>query len=170
MRHLSAAVALSLSCAFFAISCVQSPEAPPETDPGEAQNAYGPEPIGEAQDPFTSKSFLFVEDVKDDGEGKGGGWQKASASLKFVRRHWGIPVHSWQCPLVVGMPLRTEREGHIPPDRAARVSAQIATAVAGSLSQDWEGPDALFCIKLRAGMQQMFALRYPGIGAKVSQQ
>lgn len=54
-RHIPAVVALALSCALFAISCVQNPKSPPETDLGEAQSSNGTEPVGEAQQPVGSK-------------------------------------------------------------------------------------------------------------------
>lgn len=169
-RHLTAVVALALSCALFAISCAQSPESPPETDPGEAQSSNGAEPTGEAQQAVGSKVFRFIVDVDDDGKDKAGGWQKATATLHFVILDLGIPTHHFQCPLVVGMPIRSEREGRISPSRAAFITAEIETEVADAMAarRDWRGQGAVFCIELVNGMRQMFRSRYPGVGATVS--
>jgi hypothetical protein len=101
-HHLSAALALALSCTLLAASCAQSPESP----------ASG-EPAGEAQEPlpivsFEPKDFPFVTIIQDDGKEEGGGWQAAKVNLSFT--HWIIPhlPRRWQYPLTIQMPLRTK--------------------------------------------------------------
>lgn len=167
---LGAIAALAIACAFFALGCLQSPEPTQELEPSAPERSSDTEPTEEARQPFGSKAFPFVVVVQEDGEDQAGGWQKAVASLHFVHLHWGIPTHHWQCPLAVGMPLRSRKEGHISPSRAALLSAEIATDVANALlpSQDWEGETAVFCIKLEQEMQQLFRGRYPGVGARVT--
>jgi hypothetical protein len=166
--HLHAA--LALACALFTASCAESLESPSDPAPAEAQSVNDAEPTGEAQEPFGSKAFRFVVEVNDDGEGKAGGWQRAAAKLHFVVHRGVIPTDYWKCPVVVGMPLRSEKEGRISPSRAALLSAEVATEVAASmrLSRDWQGQGAVFCIELRTSMQQMFRDRHPGIGATVT--
>jgi hypothetical protein len=68
------------------------------------------------------------------------------------------------------MPIRCELEGRISPSRAALMSAEIATDAAKDVSEDWEGPEALFCLQFRETMQLMFGARYHGVGARVTQQ
>jgi hypothetical protein len=128
----------------------------------------GPEPIGEAQELFGSNAFPFVVDVPDDGKDPAGGWQKAATRLHFQHLHDGVPVHKWSCPVVVGMPIRSQLEGRISPSRAAFMSAEIATDAANVLKPEWDGPDALFCDKLLKTMQALFYTRYRGVGARVT--
>ena len=72
--------------------------------------------------------------------------------------------------MAVGMPIRTERAGRITPSRAALLSAEIATDAATEIEPGWDGQEVVFCRNLLEEMQQMFSARYPGIGAKVTQQ
>jgi hypothetical protein len=170
--HLAAATTVALSAAIFAASCIQSPEPPLEVGSREAQvpGTQGPEPIGEVRELFGSKEFSFVVDVPDDGKDPAGGWQKATTHLHFEHLHDGIPVRKWSCPVVVGMPIRSELEGRISPSRAALLSAEVATDAAQALSADYEDPDPLFCAKFRTKMRALFYDRYRGFGARVTQQ
>lgn len=84
-NHVIAAVVVSLSCALISASCVQNPNADTE--------AAQPEPTAEAQQPAYENVFHFVETLKDDGNDRAGGWQEATARLKFCEwRSTILPV------------------------------------------------------------------------------
>ena len=99
-KHLVAAIIVSLSSALLCASCA-------DLDPGgsapETEEAGG-EPTNEASQAAYENIFKFVQTIKDDGEGKGGGWQEATANLKFLE--WsgrsspssGIARSRWGCP------------------------------------------------------------------------
>jgi hypothetical protein len=173
-RHLSALVALALSCTLLNASCLQSPTAAPETDPREVQSSNGPEPVGQAQEEsgsaYSSKDFPFVVVLKDDGEGKGGGWQAAEKTFSFVEREWGIlPVYFWKCRIRIEMPIRCA-EGRITPSRAALYAADVANTVVDPLLESrpaWRDQGEDFCRELRQDMESMFKYLHPGLGARV---
>src|SRR5262245_1060787 len=52
---------------------------------------------------FASSVFKFTTTVPDDGEGKAGGWQEATATLNFFRWTSLLP-EAWSCTVTVGMP------------------------------------------------------------------
>ena len=79
-------------------------------------------------------------------------------------------VQGWWCPVVVGMPIRSELAGPISQSRAALLSAAVATDAAENLDKDWDGPDPLFCRKLVDEMEQLFRCRYREVGARVTAQ
>lgn len=81
-KHLVAAIIVSLSSALLCASCA-------DLDPGgsapETEEAGG-EPTNEASQAAYENIFKFVQTIKDDGKGKGGGWQEAAVSR----------VHLWK--------------------------------------------------------------------------
>lgn len=150
---------VSLVGCLLLVSCAQAPNDVEPRDDVAQQVHYGS---------ISTKYFVFVVTVKDDGEGVGGGWQKADAILPFGYVSAVFP-HFWKCPIEVGMPLRTKQLGRISPSRAALYSAEIATEVAARLldEQSWKGQTTLFCQELKAGMSATFHDRYPALGARV---
>jgi hypothetical protein len=175
--HHVAAALVSLACALLTASCLQSPTAPPETDRGEAQPAQPSEdlePIGEARQEtgyaYPSSAFPFVVDVKDDGQGNAGGWQKADKIFHFVEKSWGIPVYFWKCRIQIQMPIRSAVEGRITPSRAALYSAEVANAVVDPMLDSrasWKNQGAAFCLELKGAMNAKFSELYPTVGARV---
>lgn len=155
MRTTYTAALVSLVCTILNASCIQ---VPPETSGADdTGSGAGTEATGEAAQPAYEDTFHFVVDVKDDGEGKGGGWQKATAKLSFII--WTHPIPQFfKCPITVGVPIRTAARGRISPEYAARITAEIATKVTDSLthSRDWAGESELYCRELYALMQGIF--------------
>ncbi len=170
-----AALLVSVSCILLTASCLESTAADPYASPEEMYQAHELEPIGEARQEtgpaYGSKDFPFVEIVKDDGEGKGGGWQQADKTFSFIERDMLLPVYFWQCRIRIEMPIRSQRAGgRISPSRAALYSAEVANAVVDPLLASrpaWRNQGASFCIQLRAKMETTFRQRYPEVGAKV---
>jgi hypothetical protein len=157
MRTNDLAAAVSLTCTILAASCVQSPTETPEADDtGALAPVVEAEPTGEAAQPGYEDVFHFVVNVKDDGRGKAGGWQKATAILKFSDWRHSTP-YFWQCPIEVGMPIRAELQGRISPQYAAQITAEVATDVTGFLVHSrasWVGQTAVYCIELYDHMKQ----------------
>lgn len=137
----------------------------------EPQDANGSPPADCASvGQFSPSLFKFVTLVADSGEGKAGGWQKASASIGFVDDRQS-PTASWSCPLAIGMPLRAELMGKISAAKAADMSSTVLTYAGSSTMHSrpaWVA--ALFCIKLRENMQKLFKEAYPNLGATVADQ
>ncbi|MGK3967980.1 hypothetical protein WMF38_27915 [Sorangium sp. So ce118] len=115
---------------------------------------------------FDPSEFKFFTTVEDDGEGKGGGWQEARANPKFKRLTIPRKIKSWNCPLTIGMPLRTELMGRIDPIRAASLSEEIAEEVANRM--DYDLPQGTFCDRLVDEMLATFKSKYPRLGARVT--
>jgi hypothetical protein len=120
---------------------------------------------------FAASVFQFVTTIPDDGKDEGGGWQVAAVTLQF-RRWTGMLPEQWGCPIWVGMPLRTQVNGSIPPAYAASVSANVADAAGAILMHppsgvDW--PSGIFCSKLPDTMNGLFAApQYKSLGARVT--
>jgi hypothetical protein len=87
-------------------------------------SAPGAVPLGIGA--YPPSLFRFITTLPDDGQGKGGGWQVASARLDFVDARHLVPK-IWTCLVEVGMPLRTMHDGKISAYYAAQVTAEIAT-------------------------------------------
>ncbi|WP_437975676.1 hypothetical protein WMF11_48880 [Sorangium sp. So ce295] len=115
---------------------------------------------------FDPSEFKFFTTVEDDGEGKGGGWQEARANPKFKRLTIPRKIKSWNCPLTIGMPLRTELMGRIDSSRAASLSEEIAEEVANRM--DYDLPQGTFCDRLVDEMLATFKSNYPRLGARVT--
>jgi hypothetical protein len=178
-KSLAAALVLAFSCVLSA-SCLQ---ATPEVD-GTAPRASGlmpppasepAEPIGEAPQAmarvgFSSNEFHFFVRIKDDGEGKGGGWKFADFAVHCVAGQGMIdPPEEWDCPLEVGMPIRSSQVGVISPRHAAVITAEVLNAALPeqrASRDDWRGMGAVFCIELRDRMNMMFKGQYRGYGAQ----
>jgi len=112
----------------------------------------------------TPAHFSFVTTVKDDGEGKGGGWQEAKANLPFGKIHpYGVEM--WYCPITIGMPIRNSKWGYIAPTTAATMSAKVTNRAAGNT--DFDLPQGVFCIEFRKNVEAAFPAVYPDLGAKV---
>jgi hypothetical protein len=113
---------------------------------------------------FSPSVFKFVVTVPDDHTDVAGGTQTARAVLRFPAVRPGLT-----CNVKVDVAIRSATEGIIPPQRAAQVTAEIATVSASvtyHLREDW--PSALFCAQWREGMQRIFEGQYCGFGARVS--
>ena len=174
VRHFSAVV-VALSCVLLTASCLQGP-----ADERGGEQAGGTEPIGEAQQqawtfpfPYGSKNFPFVVVREDDGKDDGGGWQEARTVLYFGEWIGTLEKYEWKCPIVVGIPVRSRKEGRISASRAAYVTVEVANAVVpalGASRDSWENQGAAFCVALYDGMRDMFKVKYGGYGATVSRQ
>ena len=165
MKRVAAGALFALSCVSLAASCAQG-----TTETAEVA-IVEPERIGDAAQPAYESTFRFIVSVKDDGKGKAGGWQKASATMKFADWRHPFSPYFWQCPIAVGMPIRAALHGPISSDLAARITAEIATDVAHDVMhsrESWRGQTAVYCIELYGQMQRMFRDRYPTIGATVA--
>ena len=134
----------------------------PEASPDAGERADDEEETGEAADKvdFSASNFKFSTMVQDDGRGKAGGWQRASAVLKFA--DWrGFGPNFWQCSLTVGVPIRSEAAGRISPEQAAQITAAVATEASSVVMHSrpaWVG--AAYCIAFREKMREMFSSRY----------
>jgi hypothetical protein len=152
IRHLAAAT-VSVSCALLAASCLQSPTGCPETAPDEVQRSSSTGPIGEARQEIGR--HYVPEDF----------------SFHFLETTFLFPTYFWQCPVRIGMPIRSEVWGPIAPSRAALYSAEIATAVVDPLLESrtaWRNQGEDFCQELKKGMLAMFKVRYPKLNVTVS--
>lgn len=167
---------VSLSGAVLLAACVQSPE--PSIDTADARptavaTASGspPENVDEARQAiFDPSIFHFVVVVADDGKEMSGGWQHASAMLKFSDWRHPFAPRFWSCSVGVGMPLRSEVDGRISATQAALITADIATDASIEVMHsqpDWLGED--YCIAFRTKVRQMFGARFPLLGARVTQ-
>jgi hypothetical protein len=117
---------------------------------------------------FSSSVFKFTTVVKDDGRGKAGGWQEASAPLTFGDARGLIP-RIWTCNVTVGMPLRAVAYGPVLSNFAAEVAASVATRAPGvvmHLKEEWLTAD--FCLAFKNEMNKVFREDYERLGAKVS--
>jgi hypothetical protein len=152
-------------------SCVSSPESTVD-EPREVReelSANDAEPTGEAAQPAYESTFHFAVVVPDDGKDEAGGWQKATATLKFGDWRHPFSPNLWQCPIAVGMPLRAKLQGRISPQYAAQITAEITTEATESVmhSRDrWLGEE--YCRELYRQMQQMFRGPRYRIGATVA--
>ncbi len=117
---------------------------------------------------YSASLFKFKVDVADDGKDASGGWQVASATVKFVDGRQE-PYAEWTCSLTVHMPIRSEFFKTISPEVAAEMTADVLTD-ASSLTMHSRSSwiQALFCIKLRENMLLMFKKKYDGLGARVT--
>ncbi|MEO7328678.1 MAG: hypothetical protein ABI193_08885 [Minicystis sp.] len=124
-----------------------------------------PAPGGGTFVKFYPSDFPFVTVVKDDGEGKAGGWQAAKVNLMFT--HAVIPwsVVTWWCPFNIEMPLRTELMGKVSPSLAADLSVEITEGVARDPSTDYSLPQGIFCSQFVAKVDAAFKFKYPKLGA-----
>lgn len=118
---------------------------------------------------FSPSAFKFVTTVEDDGTGEAGGYQAAVATLSFFRWTTWIPEY-WTCPLVVQMPIRTQLYGTISASKAATMTAEIASDVSMTLMKVQPAlPSGIFCSKLKLDMRAQFKIKYPMLGATVTQ-
>src|SRR5262245_22722086 len=125
--QLVAALVVCFSCTFLVASCTQSTATALETDEtGGDRSVFDTEAAGEAGQGAYESVFHFVEIVPDDGKDVAGGWQKATAVLKFADWRTSFPIF-WRCPIAVGMPIRAALQGRISPRHAAQITAEIAT-------------------------------------------
>ena len=168
IKSLAAALVLAFSCVLSA-SCIQAiPDdtaAPPSTS-----TAIGAAPQAMGRLAFGSQDFPFFTLIKDDGKGKGGGWQITQFAVHCVAGQGLEPGEEWDCPIEVGMPIRSSQIGRITPSRAAMWTAEIVNAALPeqrASRDDWTGLGAVFCKELEKRMEAMFKAQYPGCGAKV---
>lgn len=142
-------------------------------DVGENLPAPGEGPTGEDEQAFDASLFKFNVWTPDDGQGRGGGSQRAVATLKFVDiRDESLFGKKWNCFVVVSMPLRANYVT-IQADRAAQMTAEAAD-VAGSTvmrSQPAWPVSVIFC-KRFAEMTEKLLNQTPGgpTGARVTAQ
>jgi hypothetical protein len=109
--------------------------------------------------------FSFSTTLKDDGQGKGGGWQEAKANLPFAQTTFPIGVRTWYCDITIGMPIRNSQMGYISPTTAATMSAAVTNKAASNT--DFNLPQGVFCIKFRKEVEVTFPAMYPDLGARV---
>lgn len=104
---------------------------------------------------FDTSVFKFVTVIADDGKDAAGGWQRATATLGFVRVDGS---ESWTCTITVGMPLRAEAVGVITHDAAANVTAAIANQAWRYLRENSPDlPPGIFCSSFKAKMTELFS-------------
>jgi hypothetical protein len=154
--HRAAVLWLSFSSVLFGAGCLLSQE--------QTQNAENE--AGEAADPiggFSSSLFQFTVLVSDDGKGRGGGWQVATATLKFRDFEYITAPKAWECRITVGMPIRSTTHGIILPGNAATVSAARATFASSIVRSQADWPiKELFCRAFAEEMERGLKLYEPG--------
>jgi hypothetical protein len=80
------------------------------------------------------------------------------------------PPEEWDCPLEVGMPVRSSQVGTISPRHAAVITAEVLNVALPEQSasrDDWRGLSGLFCDQLKDRMETMFHAAYRGYGVRV---
>lgn len=105
---------------------------------------------------FSASLFKFKVINKDDPSDVAGGWQEADSTLKFADGRQE-PVAAWTCTVTVAMPLRTVAKGAISAEKAAEMSADVATAASSAVMHDkssWIPAD--FCNVWRVKMGAIF--------------
>jgi hypothetical protein len=178
-KSLAAALVIAFTSVLSA-SCLQ---AIPETDDTATSPSTSTplpasepaEPIGEAPQasgrmPFGSKDFPFFTQIKDDGKGTAGGWQITHFAVHCVAGNGLLPSDEWDCPIEVGLPIRSSQIGRITPSAAAFWTAEVVNAALPeqrASREDWTGLGAVFCRDLMDRMETMFKGQYPGCGARV---
>jgi hypothetical protein len=116
---------------------------------------------------FSAASFPFKTTLEDDGTDVGGGYQEAKTTLSFADTRQS-PTARWTCSFTVGMPLRTAKYGKIDAIHAAVITAQVATLSASPVMHSraaWL--PALFCIKFKEKMNEIFQRNYQGLGGGI---
>jgi len=120
---------------------------------------------------FSAAYFSFVTIVQDDGTDIAGGWQAATATLNFVDVRNLLSPNAWSCQVVVGMPLRHSTHGVITPQKAALVTAAVATDVSRAvLHRRTQWLRALFCPVFATELEAQLNMWMTGLGAKVRAQ
>ena len=112
---------------------------------------------------FKPSEFPFKTIVKDDGQGKAGGWQVAQAKLEFTEIVLPWTVVTWVCPITIRMPIRTELMGKISASQAANYSVEITEDVARKM--DYSLPQGIFCSQFADRVDKTFKSTYPLLGA-----
>jgi hypothetical protein len=116
---------------------------------------------------FSPSVFNFVS-LFNDGTARPGGWQEASALLKFFDGRGLVPLE-WVCSIRVGMPLRTRHLGRITPEAAAMMTAEIATLSSTRvMHRQTTWMTAAFCVAFKLDMQFLFDEQHPLLGARVN--
>jgi len=142
--------------------------AAPPKQPQDATPGSPPPPICNSIGSYDASLFRFKTIVADDGNGEAGGYQAASANVKFVDGRQDLPV-GWSCALTVQMPLRTKLYGKISPDDAAEMTADVLTEASSfTMHSRSSWIQALFCIKLAENMIPIFEERYKGVGPRIN--
>ncbi|MEO7330656.1 MAG: hypothetical protein ABI193_18925 [Minicystis sp.] len=141
-----------------------------DTPPAQPQGVGPQPPICNEMGSYSASLFKFATQVADDGKGRGGGWQIASATVKFVDGRQDPPA-AWTCNLGVGVVIRSEYYKTISPEYAAEATAEVLTD-ASSLTMHTKDAwiAALFCSKLKDKMNAVFGEQYPSLGARVTLQ
>lgn len=117
---------------------------------------------------FSASLFKFTVDRPDDGKDEGGGWQKATADLRFVDDRSLFSTDVWTCSVTIGMAIRSQKDGVIPPDKAARTSAKVATDASSNVMPTQEKwLPTYFCRKFSDEMGNIFRHEYGSFGAMV---
>ena len=127
----------------------------------------GPVPHAVTVGKFSASLFKFTTTIPDDGEGKGGGWQNATATLNFEDTR--SSPSAWSCKIIVQLPIRGETRGYISSSKAAEMSADVATMTSMALmGSRGKWIPSLFCGQFKPGMVKVFGILYPGSGGRVS--
>ena len=113
---------------------------------------------------FSPSLFNFVVKIPYTG-GAAGGWQEATALLKFVDGRQS-PPQKWACSIWVGMPVHPERHGDISPHAAAILAAEVAThASRAVMHRQPYWLTAEYCAVFVQEMRAEFTRDYPYVGA-----
>ena len=123
-------------------------------------------PLAASAQQFDPSIFHFVTKIPDDGEGEGGGYQEAQTTLRIVDTRYMIPP-IYACPVVVGMGIRTKKDGVVTPARAARISAAVATRASKVVHQRDVWVKELLCSTIIKGMEDIFNADFGTLGARV---
>lgn len=115
---------------------------------------------------FSPSLFQFSTIVADDGRDGGGGWQQATAVLRFADTRHVIPT-IWSCRITIGMPIRAVAYGKVSPNQAADWSAEMVTEASTVVMKRRESwIPTLYCIELVAETNRCFNERLPRLGAQ----
>jgi hypothetical protein len=117
---------------------------------------------------FSRSVFKFAVIIPDNGEGKGGGWQQATATLDFYRWTTTILPESWTCTITVGMPMRTAVFGPISAQRAANMTATVATTASFEVTNNTPNlpPRRLLCCLQGSDGKRIRGTTVPGTRRK----
>jgi hypothetical protein len=154
-------------------SCLQGPEPSTRGPQTDERTSNEPERTESAAQPAYEDTFHFTVQVRDDGRGSAGGWQVASADLKFKEISLTLLyVYEWHCPVIVGMPIRNEKQGRISARYAALVTGEVTDEateeVMNTRRGNWRNYGQEYCEALMSLMNAKFReSRHEILGARV---
>lgn len=116
---------------------------------------------------FSPSLFNFLTTIPYDGS-VAGGWQEATATLKFVDARQLLP-ETWTCTIKVGMPIRPEKYGVLSAAVAASMSAAAATTASTAVMHrkpKWIA--VAYCSEFATAVRVTLNATWPNLGARVS--